>query len=218
MSRLAAIERRALADEFDRTDPRATTLCDDWDAKVLLAHLVRRESSVLELGGRVTLPVVTAAAQRSLRHYAERADFNELVRRLRSGAPWYSPFALPRLDEAVNLLEFVIHHEDLRRGPDPEHTQPRTLSQATQEAVFGRLRMFVKLTMRKLPDPITLSWPQHGDIVVGTLAGNASPAVVVSGEPVELALLAGGRFSAARVTYAGADDAVARLAAASVRA
>lgn len=218
MSRLAAIERHALVEEFARAEPTAPTLCAGWDARVLLAHLVRRESSLIELGGRLTLPIVTAASQRSLQRYAERTDFSTLVSRLRAGAPWYSPFALPPLDEAVNLLEFVIHHEDLRRGADPEHTEPRTMSQATQAAVFERLRMFVKLTMRKLPDPIKLSWPHHGDIVVGKVDARAAAAVVVSGEPVELALLAGGRFTAARVTYSGQDDAIARLVGASVGA
>ena len=53
----------------------------------------------------------TERVQDSVAH----GDFGELVGTLRSGPPFWSPLALPPL-RAVDVQEFFIHHEDVRRA------------------------------------------------------------------------------------------------------
>lgn len=211
MAHFVAQEQAELADTFDSIGPDAPTLCEGWDARMLVAHLVRRERSVLEIAARVGLPAVGPVADRWLRGYAQGHDFTALVATFRGGPPFWSAFALPPVREAVNLLEYVIHHEDARRGADPQ-AAPRVLGADRQAAVFGRLRSAAKLMMRSAPVPVELRWDGTHSIEVG----QGPSRVVVTGEPVELALLAFGRQRAAQVDYAGDAASIAALRTASL--
>ncbi len=97
----------------------------------------------------------------------------------------------------MNLLEYLIHHEDVRRAADG--WVPRVLPTQRQAAVWSRLRVGARLTLRAVPVPVRLVWPDHGEVSVGR--GDA--AVTVSGPPEELALVAFGRQQVARVDYEG---------------
>lgn len=211
MVHFVAQEQAELADTLDRVGPDAATLCEGWDARMLVAHLVRRERSVVEIAARIGLPVIGPAADRSLRGYAEHHDFSELVSTFRGGPPFWSAFALPPLREAANLLEYVIHHEDVRRGADPD-AAPRTLPADREAAIFDRLRSAAKLMMRGAPVPVELRWDGSHAIAVGR--GPAQ--VVATGAPVELALLAFGRQRAARVDYTGDAASIESLRTASL--
>ena len=206
----AVQERIELAATLRATDPSAPTLCGGWSVAELAAHLVLRERSVTELLGRVPSQRTHALAQHAIDAYVARTPYPQLVAQVASGPPWWSPFALPALREAVNLLEYVVHHEDARRAVDG--WVPRVLPVSRQDAVWSKLRLASRLTLRQVPVPVRLEWPGHGAVSVG----RGRPGVTVTGAPEELALVAFGRQSVARVDYSGSDDAVAQVRGATI--
>ena len=195
-----AAEQSSLVTTLRKSGPDAPTLCEDWNTRLLLAHLVRRERSIVEVGGRVNLPIVTKAAADALAKYAEMRSYETMLRAFAAGPPIYSPFAIKPLREAVNLLEYLIHHEDVRRGgPAGAEVAPRELDDEFQAEILLRLRSFAKLALRSAAVPALLISPDGSTIRVG----KGDPLVTVSGAPVEIALVAFGRARAAHVEYSG---------------
>src|SRR5664279_3931302 len=125
MSRYALDKRTDLAASLRSAGPHAPTLCGGWDTNRLAVHLVLRERSLVEVLGRVPSSVVKAIAQRSVDRYLASRSYEEVVAQVEAGAPMLSPFALPPLREAVNLLEYLVHDEDVRRAAADWH--PRSL-------------------------------------------------------------------------------------------
>src|SRR4051794_10763313 len=112
MTGFARTERQALCDTLDAIGPDAPTLDEGWTARDLAAHLVLRESRPDASLGIVLAPFAgwTDRVQRGI----AAGDWPALVQRLRSGPPHWSPYSLPGVDERVNLVELVVHHEDVR--------------------------------------------------------------------------------------------------------
>jgi uncharacterized protein (TIGR03085 family) len=102
--------------------------------------------------------------------------------------------------EQANLLEYLVHHEDVRRAADG--WQPRELPDAVQAAVWRRLPYAMRLTMRGAPVGIALVAPGRGELRTAR-ARRHGVAVTVSGTPVELALFAFGRHGVAQVDLDG---------------
>jgi uncharacterized protein (TIGR03085 family) len=188
------------------TAPEAATLCGDWNTAQLCAHLVLRERSLTELGGRLPVASLQRRAEAAIDAYVAAVPYPELIARFEAGPPAYSPWAIPALSNAVNLMEYLVHHEDVRRAVDG--VAPRVLPLAEQQAVWQRLRMAARLTMRQVPQSVRLVWPGHGEVVTRR---NSSRQVTVTGDPVELALLTMGRQRVAKVAYDGPPDEVASL-------
>jgi uncharacterized protein (TIGR03085 family) len=203
-------ERAALVETLRAAGPDAPTLCGDWTTRRLAAHLLLRERSPVELLGRVPSARLQAHAQRALADYAEQHDYDEILDEFAAGPPVWSPMALPPVREAANVLEYVVHNEDVRRAA--ASWQPRELPAERERSVWAKARGAARLTMRKVPMTVQLEWPGHGS----TSIGRGAPRVVVSGAPVELTLLAFGRQRVARVDYSGAAADVAALRAASI--
>ena len=110
--RPAQLERTALCDTALQVGEDQPTLCDGWDVKDLVVHLLVREGSPAAAGIVLSpLAGMTDAVSRRV----GRRDFAVLVEKLRSGPPRLSPYAVPRLDSILNTLEFFVHHEDIRR-------------------------------------------------------------------------------------------------------
>jgi len=210
MRRHALDERIELAESLRLADPHDPTLCGDWNAAQLAGHLVLRERSVKEALGRVPSHRMNAIAQHAIDTYVAGRSYQRLVDDVADGPPIYSPFALPPVREAVNLLEYLIHHEDLRRAS--EGWIPRVLPVQRQAAIWSRLRVAGLLTLRLMPTPVRLQWPDHGAVSVGF----GEPEVTVVGPPEELALVAFGRQRVARVDYDGAAESVAKVREASI--
>ena len=84
---------------------------------------------------------------------------------------------------------------------------------AEQQAVWQRLRMSARLTMRQVPQSVRLVWPGHGEVVTRR---STARQVTVTGDPVELALLTMGRQRVAKVSYDGPPDDVASLSGARI--
>ena len=211
MPQHATAERQALADTLRRVGPQAPTLCGEWSTAQLAAHLVLRERSVVELGGRLPVAVLQARAEHLVHDVATRRPYAEIVDTFAAGPSWRgqhlpSPVAwfwsLPPVTEFANLLEYVVHHEDVRRA-QPDWTA-RNLPADLQAAVWQRLRLLARATLRAVPVGLALQWPEHGRIVTRR-AKHDGTAVTITGDPVELALFAFGRLPQALVQWEGSE-------------
>jgi uncharacterized protein (TIGR03085 family) len=193
---LARRERLALCDLALEVGPDAPTLCEGWDAADLVAHLLVREREPLAAAG-VALPPLAGVTERAMDRW-RRGEYAEAVRVLRSPGFLY---ALPPVDKAFNTLEYLVHHEDLRRGAPG--WAPRELAPADLDEVFNQLRRAAPLLGRRLPAPVVLRRVDTGDSA--TLRKGPAP-VTVTGPVVELALFVFGRSATADLVLEGAPD------------
>jgi uncharacterized protein (TIGR03085 family) len=209
VTRFARMQRQALADELLAVGPDAPTLCAGWTARDLAAHVVLRERSPVASAG-IVVKQLAGLTGREQGRLAER-DFAELVEMLRHPPAW-SLVSNPLLDEATNLTEMYIHHEDVRRAqPD---WQPRQLDPALAAALWEHVRRAARLSLRAVRNVVVVEAPGHGRIVGGGRGGGADKAgaeVVVRGEPGELLLFLTGRQDSAIVEVTGPADAAAWL-------
>ena len=179
----------------------AGTLCAGWTALDLAAHVVARERRPDSTPGLV-LPLLAGWTDRVRAGYARR-PYPELIRLIAEGPPRTSLFALPGVDAAANLTEFLVHTEDVRRA-QPGWT-PRDLDPGLREAVWTGLRRSGRLLLRRCPVGVVLATDGGRRHVART----GDPAVTLTGAPEELLLLVAGRSGHARVEVTGPDDAVA---------
>ena len=209
---LARDERLALCTLLDQTGPQAPTLCEGWATRDLAAHLVLREHRPDAGAGVMGGPLAgyTRRVQRSL---SARTPYPRLVEIIRNGPPRLSFFAIPGMDQRANLVEYFVHHEDVRRAA-PGWEQRKIPAELT-EALWQRLGL-AKFLLRKAPVGIELvrdDLPaEPGPQRVRITAKAAAPVVTVTGSLAELTLWAMGRTSAAQVRLEGGESAVARLA------
>ncbi|MET8019120.1 TIGR03085 family metal-binding protein [Streptomyces decoyicus] len=206
MSTHAKRERLLLADLLESAGPEAPTLCEDWTARELAAHVVVRERRADAAGGILIKPLA-ARLERVQKEFAGR-PYEELIRLIRTGPPRMSPFALKQVDEASNTVEFYVHAEDVRRAqPD---WAPRELDPVFADALWSRIEKMARVLGRKAPVGLVLRRPDGRTAV----AHRGTPVVTVVGEPGELTMFAFGRQEAADVELDGDKDAIDRLRAA----
>lgn len=199
---LDARERRELCDLFEELGPAAPTLCEGWATLDLAAHLVVRERDPLAAPGIIVGGPFAALLERGTGRALARG-YDTLVEQVRNGPP-LGPFVVPGLRTVLNLNEYVVHHEDVRR---PNGLGPRTDRPDLQDAVWGMLRRGSRLMLRKVHGAqVALRRPDGASISVGR-----GPEVVVTGQPVELLLYLQGRRSAAEVELSGDPAARASL-------
>jgi len=203
MSTHAKRERLLLADLLESAGPEAPTLCGNWSARDLAAHVVVRERRADAAGGILVKPLA-ARLERVRAEFAGR-PYEELIRLIRTGPPRMSPFALKQLDEASNTVEFFVHAEDVRRAqPD---WAPRELDTVFADALWSRIERMARVLGRKSPVGLVLRRPDGRTAV----AHRGTPVVTVVGEPGELTMFAFGRQDAADVELDGDKEAVERL-------
>jgi uncharacterized protein (TIGR03085 family) len=204
MTSSADAERLALCDLLTEVGPDAPTLCEGWRTRHLAAHLTLRDRAPKVwaglLGSRFAGP-----ADRALAEAAQR-PYGELVTAVRGGAPIWSPMGVPVLKDAVNLLEYVIHHEDVRRAQPG--WGPRAVPATLADQVWTALRLGSRASLRRARDGVVLA-RAGTDATIRAKAGTLT--VTVTGDPVELALFVSGRREHARVDLTGDDAAVSRL-------
>lgn len=200
----AETERQSLVQTLRSTDPAAPTLCAGWDVRHVLGHLVQREHLPASSLGDV-LVKRRPGEEKYLGQLVEEAKsaegYEALVRRFQTGPPRWSPLKWGA--ESISLLEYVIHHEDIRRGAGP--VPARELTAEMTDAIWAKLPTMVRLSYRKCPVGVILARPNQTSQVVKTGTGS----VVLTGEPVELALYVTGRRSAAQVQVTGTPGDVA---------
>ena len=197
-------ERYALCDTFEAVGPDAPTLCTPWRTRDLAAHLVIREGRPDAAVG-LLVPPLAQRAQR-VQDGSAAGSWPELVERVRTGPPPWSPTRFEAVDAVVNLAELFIHHEDvLRAAPDWE---PRRLPADLEQGLWSTLTRTGRLLFRRSPVGVVLVTPAHGRRLVRSAPAGAG-SVVLRGTPGELLLHASGRQSVARVVVEGPDEAVA---------
>jgi uncharacterized protein (TIGR03085 family) len=214
-------ERRALCTLLDEAGPEAPTLCEGWTTLDLAAHLVLREHRPDAAAGMLGGPLgwYTAHVQHRL---AERTPYARLVKTVRDGPPLLSVFGIPGVDERANLVEYFVHHEDVRRAAPG--WRARDLDQGLTEQLWVRLRM-TRLILRKVPVGLEFARDDVGNGEHENGAGRqlrmtvrtGTPVVTVVGSPAELTLWAVGRTTVARVRMDGTEQAVRALTEASWR-
>jgi uncharacterized protein (TIGR03085 family) len=225
-------ERLALAALLEETGPDAPTLCSGWKTGDLVAHLVLRESRPDAAAGVMGGPLAgyTARAQERLK---SRRSYAELIAAFRDGPPRFSPFALPKLDEAANTVEYFVHHEDVRRAV--ASWQPRELDPGLSEALWARLKGGARFFVRSAPVGVELargsapegSAPEssaaESSAAESSAAGKpgggpyrvtakrTAPLVTVTSTPAELTMWAFGRVGASNVRLDGPKAAINQL-------
>lgn len=205
---LDARERRELCDLFEELGPDAPTLCEGWATADLAAHLVVRERDPrsapgIVLGGRFEGLLERVTERALARGYAT------LVEQVRNGPP-LGPFAVPGLRTLLNLNEYAVHHEDVRRA---NGLSPRTDRPDLQDALWRIVKGLARLQLRKVRGARVVLARAAGD----QIALGSGPEVVVAGEPLEILLHLSGRRTAAVVDVQGSEAAQAILAEADLR-
>jgi uncharacterized protein (TIGR03085 family) len=219
MMTYARDERLALCALLDKTGPGAPTLCEGWTTRDLAAHLVLREHRPDAGAGLLGGPLA-GHTRRVQRKIAGRTPYQHLVKEIRDGPPRISLYGLPGADERLNLVEFFVHHEDVRRGSPG--WEPRDIGSDLADVLWTRLRM-AKFVLRKAPVGVEFARDDLPDPGPGDGAGPRvritakarTPVVTVIGPPAELTMWTSGRTTAARVRLDGSDAAVSALQAAS---
>jgi uncharacterized protein (TIGR03085 family) len=198
---LAQRERRALCDLFVQVGPDAATLCEGWTTADLAAHLVLRERKPLAAPGILFGGRVAAYTERVQRELRDGTGYAVLVDRVRQGPP----LPLRPLDGLVNLSEYFIHHEDVRRGDGSTGPRPADDVADVEAALWKVQGRGTKLMTRRLEDvDLTLATPTGDTKHVG---GGSRP-VTIRGRPGEVVLFLSGRRAAAEVDLTGDTDAV----------
>lgn len=207
MSSPAAAERAALCDLFLTVGPEAPTLAGDWTTRDLAAHLVVRERRP-DAGPGLVSGLLAGYSEHVRRAEAER-PYTEIVARVRSGPPRWSPLRVDALDRIVNTIEFFVHHEDVRRASQPWSRRELApeLAAALTDLIGGP---FGKLLVRSCP--VGLAIEPEGAAGARLKAGD--PTVAVTGPIGEIVLFLYGRAAVAEVDLDGPDDAVAAVRAA----
>lgn len=196
-------ERRALVETMRSVGPDAPTLCGDWTTRDLAAHLVVREGRLDATAG-VAIPFLAGYTEKVQRQVTESTEWDELLDKVASGPPLYSPFKL--VDAVANMGEMFIHHEDVRRAQSG--WEPRQLDDATANALGRGLSVMARLTLAKAPARVSLCTPDGKTLAT---VGNG-PELTVTGEPPEILLFISGRDEV-RLTFSDAQAAQAVRAA-----
>ena len=192
-------ERAALVDTMRNVGPNAPTLCGDWTTRDLAAHLVVREGRLDATAG-VVVPFLAGYTDRVQRQVTKTTAWDDLLAKVASGPPLYSPFKL--LDPVANLGEMFIHHEDVRRAQTG--WEPRRLDDTLVKALSRGLPLMARLSLGRAPARVSLRTPEGKTLAT---VGNG-PELIVTGEPEELLLFLSGRDEV-RLTFSDAQAAQA---------
>ena len=199
---LDARERRELCDLFGDLGPDAPTLCEGWVTKDLAAHLVVRERRPQAAPGILLGGPFARLLERAMDR-ARAKGYDELVELVRNGPP-LGPFAVPGLRKVINLNEYAVHHEDVRRA---NGLGPRTERPDLEVALWSLLRRGARFQLRKVSGvQVVLCRPDGDEVRVGS-----GPEVIINGDPLEIVLYLMGRKGAAEITLTGDPAAVTVL-------
>lgn len=201
--------REQLAAALTDAGPDAPTLCEGWQSRHVAAHLVLREHSPLT-GAGIVVPALAARTERVIEELADTArsdeGYRDLVSRVaREPAAW-NP--LSWAGEQVNLVEYFVHTEDVRRGAG--RVPPRALEPEHVEALWRALVRGASMSYRRVPAGIVLVRPDGVRRRVRR-APSGHGTVVIRGAVGELLLHAFGRGAAADVRIEGAPADVEAL-------
>jgi uncharacterized protein (TIGR03085 family) len=193
-------ERSALADLMTELGPDAPTCCAGWTTAHLAAHVVVRDTRPDAMvgygveGAGLGGPLV-AWTHRTEDRLRTSTPYAQVVGRVRTGPPAWYPTAWPAVERAINVTEFAVHHEDVRRA-QPDWTV-RALSREDQDAIWSASALYARrgagrrgVVLRRTDAP-------------GVERRSGAAGRIVEGEPLELLLWCSGRRDVTRVTVTG---------------
>jgi uncharacterized protein (TIGR03085 family) len=203
MTTPARAERESLCDLMLDLGPDAPTLCEGWTTRDLAAHLVIRERRPDAAGGILLKPL--AEYGEKIRREESLRDYGELVDRVRSGPPSWSPMRIGTVDKLVNTVEFFIHHEDVRRGSPG--WSPRELDGDLEDTLYTALSRGARLMARKSPAGLVIE-PDGRDPVVAKKPDDGGDSVTVRGPVGEVLMFLYGRQASSEVEIDGPAAAI----------
>lgn len=199
---LDARERAQLCLRLDELGPDAPTLCEGWTTFDLAAHLVIRERNPVAASG-IVVAALAGLTERGMAR-EKRRGFAAVGDRLRGGPP-PGPFAVPGLREQLNLVEYAVHHEDVRRA---NGLARRRDIEDLQDALWPKIRRLARFAIRGVPAGGGIHLVRAGNGEVAH-ARHGDRVATVTGEPLELLLWAYGRGAHADVEVHGDPDVLA---------
>ena len=207
---LDARERVQLCQRFEELGPDAPTLCEGWTTFDLAAHLALRERNLLAGPGILLGDAVAPLGRLTDRLLAKEKErgYDRVVERVRTGPP-LGPFKVPGLRTQINLVEYAVHHEDVRRANGME---ARTGIPDLQDELWGLFVRLARFALRGVPDGVGVELARPGTSARVVKRGDRY--VRATGEPLELLLWAYGRGEHATVEFTGDDADVAAVRAA----
>jgi uncharacterized protein (TIGR03085 family) len=200
-------ERASVCDLFVAKGPEAPTLCEGWRTYDLAAHLFIRERRPLSGPGLVMGGAAARLTARILARTKESHPYADLVARVRSGPP----AVLAPFDKVMNLTEYFVHHEDVRRGGgDNTPRAPEELA-VVESALWKTLQRGGKFMTRPLKGT-GLDLVTPAGAVIHARIG--TPSATLTGTPGEIVLYLSGRKAAAGVELGGPPEAIEAVGAA----
>jgi uncharacterized protein (TIGR03085 family) len=200
VSAWAQRERAVLVELFRTLGPGADVLCEGWTTADLAAHLYVRERRPDAAPGVVLPGPAAAYTARVMASVLRVSGFDNVVDVLAAGPPRL----LRPLDEQVNLVEFFVHVEDVRRA---QGDSPRSLPPGMERALFERLRMLLRVSLLRLRDVQVDVVTAHGE----RASFGHGPVVQLRGPVGEVALWVFGRKTTAEVDLSGDPESILRL-------
>jgi uncharacterized protein (TIGR03085 family) len=198
MTTFARDERTALADTLRSVGPDAPTLCGEWRTRDLAAHLILRATRPIAATG-IVLPGMSGHT-RKVQDSIATSQWTALVNQVQYPPRW-TPMTWGLLDDAANLAEYFVHHEDVLRA-DPEWGGPRAISPAYAEALWNMITGRGRFLFRRCPVGVVLAHPDGRRATVRATPDDGRR-VTLAGEPGELVLFAYGRGVVANVEILG---------------
>jgi uncharacterized protein (TIGR03085 family) len=193
-------EREVLVDLLRSLGPDADVLPAGWVTADLAAHLYVRERRPDAAPGLVVPGLAAAYTARVMASVLRVSGYEHVVDVLAAGPPR----PLRMIDEQLNLMEYFIHVEDIRRA---QGSAPRSLPVALDRALFIRLRMLLRLSLLQVRGIQVDVVAAHGE----RASFGSGPVAQLRGPVGEVALWVFNRKSVADVDLSGSPDAVARL-------
>ena len=183
----ARIERERFADTLVSVGPDAPTLCANWNARDLAAHVLLRERRPdAALGIMVSF---LSNYTESVRKSYLSTEWLDLIEQVRIGPPNWNPMGWSALDNAVNLFEFFVHHEDVLRGAT--NWEPRAITTQLSQVLMARLHDSAWLLWRRARVGVILT--DGSSSIVAKRPPKGAGIVTVSGSVSELVLRSYGR-------------------------
>lgn len=225
----AAASRAALVEALTAAGPGRPTLCEGWRTEHLAAHVVLRETSPLAVGLLVP-PAAQRLEEKTIAlgdAHADEEGYARLLARVAAGPLEGSLESEPRrrgrlaglvrsaaarlrrtgvgstVADQVQLLEFFVHTEDVRRAQD--RWAPRILANDYADTLYRHLKGRAKLLYRSEPTGVELerrarpaSRVDNSPVLVKA-PGDDGRTLHVTGPAGELVMHAFGRRTAALV-------------------
>jgi uncharacterized protein (TIGR03085 family) len=200
VSTWAQRERAVLVELFRSLGPDAHVLCEGWSTADLAAHLYVRERRPDAAPGVVLPGPAAAYTARVMASVLRVSGFDNVVDVLAAGPPRL----LRPIDEQVNLMEFFVHVEDVRRA---QGDQPRSLPPAMERALFARLRILLRISLLRVRGVQVDVVTAHGE----RASFGHGPLVQLRGPVGEVTLWVFDRKAPAQVDLSGDPEAILRL-------